>query len=34
MTDSLSIAVAGDWAPIRALDPVVRETPEAVYGTC
>jgi poly-gamma-glutamate synthesis protein (capsule biosynthesis protein) len=32
MTDSLSIAVAGDWAPIRALDPVVRETPEAVYG--
>jgi poly-gamma-glutamate capsule biosynthesis protein CapA/YwtB (metallophosphatase superfamily) len=32
MTDSFSIAVAGDWAPIRALDPVVRETPEAVYG--
>jgi poly-gamma-glutamate capsule biosynthesis protein CapA/YwtB (metallophosphatase superfamily) len=32
MTDTLSIAIAGDWAPIRALDPVVRETPEAVYG--
>jgi poly-gamma-glutamate capsule biosynthesis protein CapA/YwtB (metallophosphatase superfamily) len=32
MTDAISIAVAGDWAPIRALDPVVRETPEAVYG--
>ena len=32
MTDPVSIAVAGDWAPIRALDPVVRETPEAVYG--
>ena len=32
MTGSFSIAVAGDWAPIRALDPVVRETPEAVYG--
>jgi poly-gamma-glutamate synthesis protein (capsule biosynthesis protein) len=32
MTNSLSIAVAGDWAPIRALDPVIRETPEAVYG--
>lgn len=32
MRDSVSIAVAGDWAPIRALEPVLRETPEAVYG--
>lgn len=32
MTGSSSIAIAGDWAPIRALEPVVRETPEAVYG--
>src|SRR4030042_2551194 len=32
MTGSFSIAIAGDWAPIRVLEPVVRETPEAVYG--
>jgi poly-gamma-glutamate synthesis protein (capsule biosynthesis protein) len=32
MTGSFSIAIAGDWAPIRALEPVVRESPEAVYG--
>ena len=24
--------VAADWAPIRAFEPVVRETPEAIYG--
>ncbi len=27
-----SILIAADWAPIRALEPVVRESPEAVYG--
>ena len=27
-----TILVAGDWAPIRAFDPVVRANPEAVYG--
>ncbi len=27
-----TIVVAGDWAPIRAFDPVVRANPEAVYG--
>ena len=32
MTGPFSIAIAGDWAPIRALEPVVRETPAAVYG--
>ena len=32
MKPDLTIAVAGDWAPIRALEPVVRERPEAVYG--
>lgn len=32
MKPDLTIAVAGDWAPIRALEPAVRETPEAVYG--
>lgn len=32
MRGSVSIAIAGDWAPIRALEPVVRETPEAAYG--
>jgi poly-gamma-glutamate capsule biosynthesis protein CapA/YwtB (metallophosphatase superfamily) len=32
MKDSVSIAVAGDWAPIRALEPVLRETPAAAYG--
>lgn len=32
MKPDLTIAVAGDWAPIRALEPVVRETPEAAYG--
>ncbi len=24
--------VASDWAPIRAFEPIVRETPEAIYG--
>jgi poly-gamma-glutamate capsule biosynthesis protein CapA/YwtB (metallophosphatase superfamily) len=32
LTDSVSVAVAGDWAPIRALEPIVRETPRDVYG--
>ena len=32
MKDALSIVVAGDWAPIRALEPVIRTDPEAVYG--
>jgi poly-gamma-glutamate synthesis protein (capsule biosynthesis protein) len=27
-----SILVASDWAPIRAFDALVRDTPEAVYG--
>ncbi|HSA95523.1 MAG TPA: CapA family protein [Acidobacteriota bacterium] len=32
MRGPFSIAVAGDWAPIRAFEPIIRETPEAVYG--
>jgi poly-gamma-glutamate synthesis protein (capsule biosynthesis protein) len=28
----ISIVIAGDWAPIRALEPVVRSAPEGVYG--
>lgn len=32
MTRPLSIVVAADWAPIRALEPVVSRAPEAVYG--
>ncbi len=32
MTRPLSIVVAADWAPIRALEPVVSRSPEAVYG--
>ncbi|HPW19007.1 MAG TPA: CapA family protein [Candidatus Aminicenantes bacterium] len=32
MRDSVTIAVAGDWAPIRALEHVVRGAPAAVYG--
>ena len=32
MTVPLRIAIAGDWAPIRALEPVVAGDPEAVYG--
>jgi poly-gamma-glutamate capsule biosynthesis protein CapA/YwtB (metallophosphatase superfamily) len=28
----ISILIASDWAPIRAFEPVVRESPEAVYG--
>jgi poly-gamma-glutamate synthesis protein (capsule biosynthesis protein) len=32
MTGPLRIAIAGDWAPIRALEPVVAGDPEAVYG--
>ncbi len=27
-----SILIASDWAPIRALEPVVSRSPEAVYG--
>lgn len=27
-----TVVVAGDWAPIRAFDAVVRDTPDAVYG--
>jgi poly-gamma-glutamate synthesis protein (capsule biosynthesis protein) len=30
--DTLSIVVAGDWAPIRALEPIVSRAPEGVYG--
>jgi poly-gamma-glutamate capsule biosynthesis protein CapA/YwtB (metallophosphatase superfamily) len=30
--DDVSIVVAGDWAPIRALEPVMRGHPQAVYG--
>jgi poly-gamma-glutamate synthesis protein (capsule biosynthesis protein) len=26
------VLVASDWAPIRAFDPIVRDTPEAIYG--
>src|SRR4030042_2543451 len=32
MTGSFSIAIAGDRAPTRVLEPVARETPEGVYG--
>lgn len=32
MTRAVSIVVAADWAPIRALEPVFRRAPEAVYG--
>jgi poly-gamma-glutamate capsule biosynthesis protein CapA/YwtB (metallophosphatase superfamily) len=28
----ISIVVAADWAPIRALEPVVRSAPDSVYG--
>jgi len=28
----ISILIASDWAPIRAFESVVRESPEAVYG--
>jgi len=31
-TRCASVLVASDWAPIRAFDPIVRSTPEAVYG--
>ena len=27
-----TVLVASDWAPIRAFEPIVRETPEAIYG--
>jgi poly-gamma-glutamate capsule biosynthesis protein CapA/YwtB (metallophosphatase superfamily) len=27
-----SILIASDWAPIRALEPVVRQAPEDIYG--
>lgn len=30
--DDITIVVAGDWAPIRALEPVMRRDPQAVYG--
>ena len=30
--DALSIVIAADWAPIRALEPIVSRAPEAVYG--
>jgi poly-gamma-glutamate capsule biosynthesis protein CapA/YwtB (metallophosphatase superfamily) len=30
--NGISIAVAADWAPIRALEPLMRSAPEAVYG--
>ncbi|MCJ7484934.1 MAG: CapA family protein [Candidatus Aminicenantes bacterium] len=29
---AISIVVAADWAPIRALEPMVRSDPDAVYG--
>jgi poly-gamma-glutamate synthesis protein (capsule biosynthesis protein) len=29
---SVNIVVAGDWAPIRAFEPMIRQEPEAVYG--
>ena len=32
MTRPLSIVVAADWAPIRALEPVVSRSPEGLYG--
>lgn len=35
MTDdrsAISIVIASDWAPIRALEPVVRTAPDSVYG--
>jgi poly-gamma-glutamate synthesis protein (capsule biosynthesis protein) len=31
-TPSTRVLVASDWAPIRAFDPIVRGTPEAIYG--
>jgi len=27
-----TVLVASDWAPIRAFEPIVRDTPEAIYG--
>jgi len=27
-----TVLVAADWAPIRAFDPIIRSSPEAVYG--
>ena len=27
-----TVLVASDWAPIRAFEPIVRETPESIYG--
>jgi poly-gamma-glutamate synthesis protein (capsule biosynthesis protein) len=27
-----SILVASDWAPIRAFEPIIRATPESIYG--
>jgi poly-gamma-glutamate synthesis protein (capsule biosynthesis protein) len=31
-SSEISIVIASDWAPIRALETVVRSTPDAVYG--
>jgi poly-gamma-glutamate capsule biosynthesis protein CapA/YwtB (metallophosphatase superfamily) len=31
-SDGISIVIAADWAPIRALEPVVRSAPDSVYG--
>jgi poly-gamma-glutamate capsule biosynthesis protein CapA/YwtB (metallophosphatase superfamily) len=31
-TRSATVLVASDWAPIRAFEPIVRESPDAVYG--
>jgi poly-gamma-glutamate capsule biosynthesis protein CapA/YwtB (metallophosphatase superfamily) len=31
-TSGISIIIAADWAPIRALEPVVRSAPDSVYG--
>ncbi|MGA2362902.1 MAG: CapA family protein [Candidatus Aminicenantales bacterium] len=31
-SDGISIVIAADWAPIRALEPVVRSAPDTVYG--
>lgn len=31
-SNGISIVIASDWAPIRALEPVVRSSPASVYG--
>ncbi len=30
--DGFSVLVAGDWAPIRAFDPLIRQDPASAYG--